>query len=365
MHLQSVVIVCASQARPAVRSAKASTRLAFTMHSRPNSRKTTSMVENSVFCRFFERLDGYAVIVLDPKGNILSWNVGAHKIKGYESEEIIGQHFSRFYTSESRAAGHPERELAAAAALGQYEEEGWRVRKDQNRFWAHVVITAIYDDDGEILGFGKVTRDLTQIKQEAEQLANVMALLESTSRTDFLTGLGNRRSFDEALTANLAAAKRYTRPLSFAMLDLDHFKGFNDTNGHPNGDRYLKRASIAWRSGLRAEDFLGRYGGEEFAVILPDTGIVQAMVSANRVRMATPEPITCSIGIAQWDGNETAGSLIGRADQALYVAKESGRDQVRQSPSPDAVVKPFPPHRKLLRRGPEKTTPGKTPGEPS
>ena len=112
----------------------------------------------------------YAIFTLDPTGVVTSWNAGARRMKGYEAEEIIGQHFSRFYPESAVSVGHPEHELAIASAEGRYEEEGWRIRKDGTRFWANVVITALRGDDGRLLGFGKVTRDLTERKRAEEEL---------------------------------------------------------------------------------------------------------------------------------------------------------------------------------------------------
>ncbi len=107
----------------------------------------------------------YAIFMLDPQGHIVSWNTGAQLIKGYTEEEILGRHFSIFYPAEAVAVGHPAHELQCATREGVYEEEGWRVRKDGSLFWANVVITALYADDGTLRGFGKVTRDLTERKQ--------------------------------------------------------------------------------------------------------------------------------------------------------------------------------------------------------
>ena len=103
----------------------------------------------------------YAIFMLDPWGRIASWNEGAARIKGYAAQEIIGQHFSVFYPERDVSAGKPEWELIVAADTGRYEDEGWRVRKDGNQFWANVVITALRDESGNLKGFGKVTRDLT------------------------------------------------------------------------------------------------------------------------------------------------------------------------------------------------------------
>ncbi|MBW4577111.1 MAG: PAS domain S-box protein [Aphanothece sp. CMT-3BRIN-NPC111] len=117
-----------------------------------------------------EGVKDYAIFMLDPNGYIVSWNAGAERIKGYRPEEIIGQHFSRFFTAEDIEQGKPERELQVAAAAGRFEEEGWRVRKDGSQFWANVLITALRDKAGSLSGFAKVTRDITERKGAEEAL---------------------------------------------------------------------------------------------------------------------------------------------------------------------------------------------------
>jgi len=112
----------------------------------------------------------YAIYMLDPTGVVISWNAGAHRFKGYLEHEIIGEHFSRFYSEEDRATGLPARALSIAAREGRFESEGWRVRKDGTRFWANVVIDPVRDEDGTLLGFAKVTRDLTERRAAEEEL---------------------------------------------------------------------------------------------------------------------------------------------------------------------------------------------------
>jgi PAS domain S-box-containing protein len=112
----------------------------------------------------------YAIYMLDPTGIVSSWNPGAERFKGYDAQEIIGQHFSRFYTEEDRARGLPAYALATAASEGKFDSEGWRVRKDGSRFWAHVVIDPIRGNNGELVGFAKITRDLTQQKRAQQEL---------------------------------------------------------------------------------------------------------------------------------------------------------------------------------------------------
>lgn len=163
-----------------------------------------------------------------------------------------------------------------------------------------------------------------------------LTALTLTARTDALTGVANRRHWDEVLEATLAAAAGPGSRVTLALIDLDHFKTFNDTHGHPAGDRMLVAAANAWRAHLRAEDLLARYGGEEFAILLPGCALSEAGPVLGRVRTSTPQEQTCSIGAAEWDGTESGAHLVQRADQALYRAKEDGRDRLVTAPSAPA-----------------------------
>jgi PAS domain S-box-containing protein len=118
---------------------------------------------------FVESVEEYAIFALDPTGYVMTWNPGAERNKGYTAEEAIGKHFSIFYPPEDKAAGKPERELEIAARDGRVEDEGWRVRKDGSYFWANVIIAALRDENGKLVGFGKVTRDLTKQRAAEEQ----------------------------------------------------------------------------------------------------------------------------------------------------------------------------------------------------
>jgi PAS domain S-box-containing protein len=122
-----------------------------------------------LFRLLIEGVRDYAIFMLDPSGHIASWNSGAQLIKGYTAAEIIGRHFSIFYPLEDIDDGKPERELRIATTEGRYEEEGWRLRKDGSRFWANVLITAVFDTHGELRGFAKITRDMTERKRAEEQ----------------------------------------------------------------------------------------------------------------------------------------------------------------------------------------------------
>jgi diguanylate cyclase (GGDEF)-like protein len=158
--------------------------------------------------------------------------------------------------------------------------------------------------------------------------AQLLAQLEETARTDDLTGLPNRRAWEQELPRELARAARDSRPVCVAMLDLDCFKNFNDHRGHQAGDRLLKQAAASWTAQLRASDMLARYGGEEFSLLLPGCAIEDAKLLLERLRAAMPEGETVSAGIACWDEVENAEELVGRADAALYEAKRAGRDRL-------------------------------------
>lgn len=152
--------------------------------------------------------------------------------------------------------------------------------------------------------------------------------LTALSRTDSLTGAANRRAIDEVLEREIAQAGRRGAALSILVLDLDHFKAFNDDRGHQAGDLLLQAAARAWRSVLRVGDLLGRWGGEEFCVVLPDCPVDRAVQVAQRLRGLVPDAQTCSVGVASWRTGEAAASLFARADGAVYAAKRAGRDRV-------------------------------------
>jgi diguanylate cyclase (GGDEF)-like protein/PAS domain S-box-containing protein len=161
----------------------------------------------------------------------------------------------------------------------------------------------------------------------AIERADLLARLEAVARTDDLTGLANRRAWDEHLPRELSRAQREERPLCVAMLDLDHFKEYNDERGHQAGDRLLKEVAATWREMLRPSDLLARYGGEEFGLLLPHCPLDRGLEVVERLRTVTVAGQTCSAGVAAWDGEESPDLLVSRADGALYEAKKAGRDR--------------------------------------
>jgi diguanylate cyclase (GGDEF)-like protein len=167
---------------------------------------------------------------------------------------------------------------------------------------------------------------LVRMAQLVRRIEGQTALLRELALVDALTGLPNRRAWSSELALALERARRKRTPLTLAMIDLDHFKRFNDSHGHPAGDELLRTAAAAWRERVRLIDQIARYGGEEFIVTLPDADAGQAEVIIGRLRSATPLGQTFSAGLAVWDRTESVEGLVARADRALYSAKQAGRN---------------------------------------
>ena len=267
----------------------------------------------------------YAIVMLDPQGIVTGWNPGAERIKGYTAEEITGEHFSRFYTAEDVAVGRPGHVLRVAEREGQYEEEGWRVRKDGTRFWASLLVTALVDETGSLRGFGKLVRDVSERREAEIERDRLMAELAEAARIDDLTGLLNRRVWREELDEEMARARRYETPLTVVLLDLDRFKDVNDELGHAAGDALLKEVARRWSGELRRIDSMARFGGDEFVCTLPRCTAEEGVAILERMRLSTPEGISVSAGVAVWDLSESADALFARVDRALYRAKQDGR----------------------------------------
>jgi diguanylate cyclase (GGDEF)-like protein len=157
----------------------------------------------------------------------------------------------------------------------------------------------------------------------------LLSRLEYLSRRDELTGLLNRRVFAEELERQIELSRVEHRPLAVVMLDMDHYKAYNDEHGHQAGDRLLRTAAAAWTAALRENDTIARYGGEEFVAILPDCTLDAGVAVAEQLRRALPAGATCSAGVATLANGASASDVIGRADRALYDAKRAGRDLTR------------------------------------
>jgi PAS domain S-box-containing protein len=163
-----------------------------------------------------QSITDYAIYMLDPTGKVTSWNPGAQRFKGYRTEEILGEHFSRFYTEEDRATGLPERALATAESEGKFEAEGWRLRQDGSRFWAHVIIDPVRDEGGTLVGFAKITRDLTERKQAQQRLELAQQAFFQSQKMDAigkLTG-GVAHDFNNLLAAVIGSLDLARRRLA-------------------------------------------------------------------------------------------------------------------------------------------------------
>lgn len=199
-----------------------------------------------------------------------------------------------------------------------------------NPVWRQDLVLAVM---ATVLGL--VIQDLvTRMRQERNLAEERGRIIEELALTDPLTGIDNRRGWERMIQRSVGQARRHHQPLSLAMLDLDHFKRYNDAHGHQAGDDFLRKVALDWEGRARIEDHIARYGGEEFVITLPNTDLAGAKTIVERLRTGLPQPgedpdtwITCSAGIAEWDGSETVRELVARADQALYQAKDEGRDR--------------------------------------
>jgi PAS domain S-box-containing protein len=298
---------------------------------------------HGLFELLVDSVKDYAIFMLDPRGCVLTWNTGAEHLKGYTFGEIVGRHFSIFYTEEDIAAGKPARELAVAESEGRYEEEGLRVRKDGGLFWASVVITAVRSAAGELVGFAKVTRDLTERRRGEEERLRLAGAREALRlRDEFLSiashelrtpltalELGMHRLLDDhglpdRIVRQLSRARRITAQLAHlvdALLDVSRLstgklsldvEGFdlraalcevveNLTAGAENGS-----PPIHVRAG---EPIEGRWDRMRVEQVL--TNLV-----ANALKYGGSRPITVEAGV------EGAGALVRVIDQGSGIAPE-------------------------------------------
>lgn len=220
--------------------------------------------------------------------------------------------------------------------------------KDGSNVWTDVMVQPVLNSDGSVIELLGVTRSIAEHKRllhelqaakEAAERAN--AELRCMATTDVLTGVWNRRHFEETAAITMALARRYAYPLSIVLFDIDHFKAVNDRYGHQTGDQVLIELTRVVGQLLRQTDMLARWGGEEFVLILSHIDETAAMQLAEKIRKAVeayrfPDVghITISLGVAQFSTAETLDAWFGRADQALFDAKNGGRNLTRCSPRP-------------------------------
>ena len=192
---------------------------------------------------------------------------------------------------------------------------------------------------------------LTASKEEISQLQQNLEVVRTESLTDPLTGLSNRKYFDQSLDRLITGATEHSEPLSLVMTDIDHFKVFNDSWGHLTGDQVLRLVAMSVKQNVKGQDIAARYGGEEFAVILPNTVLRSALTVADHIRRAVMSKelmkrstgqnlgrVTISLGVAQLHRGDSAQSLIARADACLYAAKRNGRNRVICESDPELAA---------------------------
>ncbi|SFN23300.1 PAS domain S-box-containing protein/diguanylate cyclase (GGDEF) domain-containing protein [Formivibrio citricus] len=295
---------------------------------------------------------------MDRDFNILYINESDEKLRGFPREQVVGQPASTLFTPEYAeyyvALGNERmRQENEGIITGTYTYQAQQIRADGTSIWVEVVSTPQRNEQGEIVFFTGVTRDISERKkaeqtlkatnaklsEQLQQIRELQAALQEQAIRDPLTGLFNRRYFDEAVEMELARAQREGYPVTFALLDLDHFKQINDTYGHQAGDEALKNMARILRESSRGSDIACRFGGEEFLLLLPNLGLEAAhnRAEAWRQRLANTEIhfgqfsffITASIGLAAYPQHgRRADDLVRQADEALYRAKSSGRNQV-------------------------------------
>ena len=267
----------------------------------------------------------YAICLLDPEGKVTSWNSGATRIKGYVADEIIGVHFARFYTPEDQAKGVPAQALATALREGRFEARAIRVRKDGAQFWANVVIEPIRSADGGLLGFAKVTKDITK-ERTAEQKLEHLALF------DQLTDLPNRFHLLSDLQKQFASDGG-RQEIALALFDVDRFKDLNDTLGHEVGDGILRAIAERLRAACKGQGQAYCTGGDSFAVVLGgDAVAATALVQSLMPTLEQPLEsvgrrlfVGVSAGLAFAPAHASSGDeLVASADLALHEAKQGG-----------------------------------------
>jgi diguanylate cyclase (GGDEF)-like protein/PAS domain S-box-containing protein len=276
--------------------------------------------------RFFE-LSRDMLCTFDRSGNAIELNSAWEDSLGYSAAELRALPPFALVHPDERERNRRGVESLFAGAEGVGFENRY-LAKDGSWHWLHW--SAVLAPD-ESLIYARAT-DVTELKRVESERENLLTEVAALARSDALTGLPNRRVLDEQLPREMARARRTESELCLAILDLDHFKDYNDTQGHLCGDAMLRDCAIAWDSELRGEDTIVRYGGEEFLVVLPDCGSEEAMEIVERLRAVTPAEQTCSAGLACWDFREPTVDLVGRADSALYRAKAAGRDQLVRAP---------------------------------
>jgi len=304
---------------------------------------------------------------LSDEGTIRTINQTLLTLLGFDLDELYGKHVNIILTAPSKS--FYQLYFFPIIKFHEHVEEMYLTFKSKNNKDIPVLLSATrkkrdgeivndcvlfqikkrYEYEQSLLAVKKETEKRNRIKREQiaeldllrreleskqKELLEVNEQLEKLATTDGLTGLKNRRSFQEDLASNISLFASNSQPLSLLLLDIDHFKKINDTYGHLTGDRVLQGLGLILKEELREEDVAARYGGEEFALILPNTdqSVAQYIAESIRLRVEsagwTDQTVTISIGVATIVKGDTISTLQSRADQALYASKNGGRNQV-------------------------------------
>jgi diguanylate cyclase (GGDEF)-like protein/PAS domain S-box-containing protein len=273
--------------------------------------------------RHFFDLSQDMLCTMDEHGRCIEVNGAWQRHLGFGPAEIRGKRLLDFTHPEDHARATEEAMRVFAGGVSDGLETRVQAKDGE---WHWLRTSSVFEPE-EALVYARST-DVTARKVMAQEREELIAEVQSLARSDALTGLPNRRTLDDQLPREMARALRAESPLCLAIIDLDHFKAYNDAHGHLAGDAVLRDCATAWDSQLRGADTLLRFGGEEFLVVLPDCGPEDAVEIVERLRAATTDAQTCSAGLATWRPGESVDELVGRADAALYEAKESGRNRL-------------------------------------
>lgn len=288
--------------------------------------------------------------VIDIHGKVIIWNRACERLTGVAAWEVLGtaDHWKSFYEEQRPTLADLVIKGRSADLHRLYRQHGRRNDSDHNlgaenwcdmprigrRRYLAADASPIFDSDGALVAVVETLRDVTDEKR-------AQVALEQLATRDGLTGLANRRCFDDTLQAEWQRALRHQQPLSLLMVDVDNFKQYNDAYGHLGGDECLQRIASAVSSEMRANDLVARYGGEEFAVILPNQSLKGAAIVAERIRCRVEQlrlpnlgskqhVVTVSIGAATALAapENDPSQLVATADSALYRAKHMGRNRI-------------------------------------
>lgn len=299
------------------------------------------------------KLSILGVVVVDRNFNVVLWNRFMELNSSVRAEEVLGKNLFDAFPELNR--NWLEKKIRSCMILKMTSFSSWRQRPYLFRFKASVALAGeaefmyqdalifpVHDRHGVLQGTCISIQDTSELAEATRLLdctTDQALLFEESNRRDALTGLFNRKYFDEQITQDAVSARRHGWPMVLALIDVDHFKSVNDEYGHPGGDVVLRALSTHLQSMMRAADSLCRYGGEEFSLILANVDLDQAKFILERLRAAVEElvieldsgvtlSVTISIGFAALQDGIAPGQLVARADESLYASKHAGRNRV-------------------------------------